>query len=155
MATLINKVRAITGSSSTISSGTQVMGYLESGAKYVLRSLPRGLLTEATTITSVTDSNGVELEKEWVFSVARNNFPAVEQRYEESYAYYTTALTTDGSVQSWFQATTIFPKYYWGPSTKIGKVALFVKPDPTTAASAKIVHVETPKLTTATTECLG
>lgn len=152
MATLINKVRAITGSSSTISSGTEVVGFLESGAKYVLRSLPRGLLTEASTITSVNHGNGIEVEREWVLSVARNNFPAVEQAYEESYAYYTTALTTDGSVVSWFQATTIFPKYYWGPSTKVGKVSMFIKPDPTTAATAKVLHIETPKMTTATTE---
>jgi len=152
MATLINRVRAITGSSTAQSSHDAVLDALKSGAKYVLRSLPRGLLTEATTIHSISDGNGVNLEREWVLNVSRNNFPAIEQSYDEAYAYYTTALTTDGSVTSWFQATSVFPKYYYGPSPTLGNVGLFIKPDPSTAAVGKIVHVEVPKLTTASSE---
>ncbi len=152
MPTLIERVRAITGSSSAISSGTDVTSFLLSGAKYVLRSLPRGLLTEATTIHSVDSSSGIDVEREWVFNVSRNGFPAYEQPFDESYAYYTTALTTDGSVISWYQATTVFPKYFWGPSSSLGKVALFIKPDPTTDDTGKIVHIEVPKLTTNTVD---
>ena len=133
MATLVAKVRGMTGSSTTESSNVEVGDFLRQGANFVISGLPEALMSYFTTTVSITSSTGAPVKTDKIVSVKRDGVECERTSVKDSYAY-STALTAT----SFKDVTTFFP-VYWQQTSNI-----FIKPDPTTAATGTIAQVITP-----------
>mgnify|MGYP005819089449 CR=1 FL=1 len=135
MATLIDRVRGNTGSSTSISSDQEVLDHLQSGAKYVLNSLPINVIQMFGTLTTtVATDTGVSCSDKYrVLSVRRGDFECEPAPLEQYYAY-STAL----SVTSLNQRSTIFPVYFKRDGV------IYPKPAPTTSVNGTVTYIGLP-----------
>ena len=134
---LIDKVRAITKSTSTETSDAQLVYFAQAGANYVIMSIPKSMLWWlAEDGSNITDGNGQAASADVILEVRRNGIPCEIVSSDMSYQ-----LSYSGSL---FEATAFFPKYY----ARTGKV--YIKPDPTALAVGVITKVIPPTIAVAT-----
>ena len=108
MATLVAKVRGISGSSSSITANTKVVEYLKGGAQFVINGTPITLLDFAANSTAtVSNANGYTLTTNKVYSVRRNEIMCDKMPVEYDYANQGILSNTTSIVK----ASTIHPKY--------------------------------------------
>lgn len=136
MSTLLARVRAITGSTDTYSTDTQVVDFLKSSCDFVINQIPKKLLWPvASNSDSIIDGNGFVCASDTIIDARRNGIPCEE--LDNKYAYaHESALTVD----SIFERTVIFPGYI----LRNGRV--FIKPDPTDSAVGIVTYVAFPTI---------
>jgi HPt (histidine-containing phosphotransfer) domain-containing protein len=140
MATLLSKVRAITKSTTTETSNTNVVEFLKSAAHFVLTGIPKELLWPlASNSDTITDGSGCTVYSDTILEVRRNGIACDEIPNEYAYAHE-SALTVD----SLHERTAIFPGYF----TRSGKV--YIKPDPTVGSAGVVVYLPIPTISTTT-----
>lgn len=138
MATLLSKVRAITGSTTGITTDTQVVNFLQAGANFLVASTPPFMLWFLTEESpDITDGNGYIVQNtNTIFSVERDGKIADKVPLE--------LANQVGYADSLFYATAFFPKYY------IQGNKIYIKPDPNSAAPGKVIFIKPPKITSST-----
>lgn len=136
MATLLSKVRAITGSTAVETADATVVGFLQEGINYVIANIPAELLIQFASSVSVTNNSGYTLNENKVIGVDRNGYPAYPVPFSMAYAIANSS--------SLHLATEPYPAYY------IKSGVLYVKPDPSAEESAtiQIIAVKTVETTT-------
>ena len=136
MSTLLARVRAITGSTTTQSTDTQVVDFLKSSCDFIINQIPKKLLWPvASNSTNITDGNGFVCASDTIIDVRRNGLPCDEIDNSLAYAHE-SALTVD----SIFERTVIFPGYI----LRNGRV--FIKPNPTDSAVGIVTYVAFPTI---------
>jgi len=142
MAILVNRVRGITGSTTTQTSDANVVSFIQSGVQYAISGIPKELQWQfASAGADITSSAGQRPASDTVLSVTRNSLECTEippiLAYAQEAAHSSTSLNA---------ATTIFPAYY----KREGLV--FIKPNPSAGAVGTITSVAIPTITAATTD---
>jgi len=142
MAILVNRVRGITGSTTTQTTDSNVISYIQSGVQYAISGIPKELQWQfASAGADITSSAGQTPDSDTVLSVTRNGLECTEippiHAYAQEAAYSPTSLNA---------ATNIFPAYY----KREGLV--FIKPDPAAGAVGKITSVAIPTIDATTTD---
>jgi hypothetical protein len=141
LATLVSKVRGISGSSTTITSNSKVVEYLKGGAGFTITGIPTALLAfAATNSTNIVTSTGYSVTTEKIFSVRRNGIECRRQPLEQDYANQAVLVSST----SLFKASAIHPKYV------MRGALVFIRPNPTTAAIGVISRVVIPTIATNT-----
>jgi len=141
MATLVAKVRSITGSDTTVTSNAEVVEFLSDGYDYILNQVPVAKLAYAgVDSTNITGSTGYDITHSHILSVRRNGFTCVQIPEDMVYSQSNQLGT-----ESLFQATNIFPVFY----VRTGLV--YIKPDPTAGSPGKVTKLDFPTLTSSTT----
>jgi hypothetical protein len=146
LATLVQKVRNITASATGVSLNSAIVEHLKAGVRYVLNYLPLSFSHAfASDSSSITSATPIVLDTNKLISVARNSIECL--KVPESLGY------SIGDTNSIHLATARFPAFY------ISGKNLYVKPDPTSAASAKAVILDIPAktalVTTGSSSILG
>lgn len=137
-ATLISQVRAITGSSTGETSNTEVQGFLQNGIRHVLTSLPVQLsFPFASDSSSITSAVAITIDTNKLLTVERDSIDCVQ--VPESLGYEI------GDSNSIHLATTRYPAFYLTGNS------IYIKPDPTTAATAKAIIIDIPAIVTSAT----
>lgn len=142
MASLVNRVRAISNSTTAISSPTEVVSFIRNSARYVISHIPKSFLRPYSSEGTVSSSTGFAYSDDVVIGVRRGSYPSEE---------------VDASVAVWLEAdsgsflvpTAQFPKHYYRAGS------LFIKPNPSTAAVGYIDRIAVPTINTASTGVLG
>ena len=142
MATLQNKVRAITRSTTGLTSPAQVVEFIKDGVGLVISHIPKELLKPYATDGSFSTSTGLSYANNVVLGARRGNYESQEVNNSEA------AWLESGS-GSYMVPTAEFPKHY----LRAGNV--FVKPNPTTAALGYVEYIATPAITTGTSNVFG
>ena len=139
MASYLSRVRAITGSTTVITSDVEVVGFLKSGGNYVVNNIPKELLFFAYTNTNVSSSAGVVVPQNTIISVNRGSYDA--DRIDSKYGYARSSTLT-----SLYKATAFHPSYI----VDNGKV--YIDPTPTTATSSlgTVTYIKMPTIGTTT-----
>lgn len=150
MATIISRVRDISGTSTSETGNANVALFAQAGATYLVNVIPKDLLTFAGIDSSnVTTSSGFDLDYtssganagDRIVMVRRNGVVCDELPKEHIYAHSGALSTT-----SLFVGSTVFPKYY------IQNGSVFIKPDPTTAAVGVVTYIGAPAITSGTSQ---
>lgn len=143
MATLVNKVRAITRSTASETSDAQVIEFLNDAAAFVISHIPKELLRAyASETTGYSGSAGIDYENNTILGVKRGYAPCKEVNEKE-------ALWLEPTSGSYMIPTEQFPKYY----VRAGKV--FIKPNPTTGALGYIDYIAEPTIDNSTEDLFG
>ena len=137
-ATLLTQIRAITASTTTETADAEIVDYIKAGVRYVLTTLPLQLsFPFAISSSSVTSAAAIVTDTTKVIKVKRNSIDCSMVPQDMSYEI--------GDANSIHLATARFPAFY------IEGANIWIKPDPTTAASAHAVIVDIPAKVTAMT----
>lgn len=141
MATLVDRVRGISQSSTNQTSDAEVVEFLKGGATILINSIPKELLGFAgTDSSSITTSGGYTITSDRILGVRRNGIECdpitLDKAYAQDYSF--------SSATSIYKATAIFPKYY----TRASKI--YIKPNPTTAQVGVVTYINVPSITTTT-----
>lgn len=125
MATLISRVRAITKSTSTQSTDTSILEFLQDSFANLLHFLPEHLLWNKTTQGTISDATGFSVPNNntRVLSVFRDGYPALPASNVEI-----PFIKTSGGLAT---PTKTFPRFF------IENNKLFIKPDPTNVAETE------------------
>jgi len=141
MATLLAKARAISGTTTSETTDTEVVDFLNAGAIYLINSMPKELLSFMGTDTAnITSSAGYDSNNDRVIMVRRNGIICDELPKERIYAH-AGALTAT----SLFAGSNIFPKFY------ILGGSIYIKPDPSVGAPGVVTYIPKPSITSSTT----
>jgi len=138
-ASYLSRVRAISGSTTAITTSAEVVDFLRSGANYVVNNIPKELLFFAYTNTNVSSSAGVVVPQNTIISVSRGAYDA--DRIDSKYGYARSSTLT-----SLYKGTAFHPSYI----VDSGKV--YIDPTPTTATSAlgTVTYIKMPTIGTTT-----
>jgi hypothetical protein len=140
MATLLSRVRAITGSTTTQTADASVVSFILSGVKFVITSLPKELQWAFSIQgNSITDANGFRVGNDTVLDVSRDGYTCKEIPSDLSYAQKSAH-----SASSLYAGTSIFPVYI----KKDGLV--YIYPVPTALKVGRVTYVALPTVTTTT-----
>lgn len=144
MATLVSEVRLRSGSSSTITSDTNIVTFLQGGANYCVASIPKELLWfMAREGSSITDANGYGYaNSDIIYYVKRDGKACVQVPVADAWRY--------GYSGSLYQATTFFPVYYIDGSKSGGSAnpMIYILPSPTTLETGVVAKVGVPSMST-------
>lgn len=140
MSTLLSKVRAITGSTTTETTDIQVVSFLNSGTSYAVSSIPNFLLrvfaAESSDISN--DSGYTIVNTDAILEVLRDGATA-----EEVSISLKKQLSYVGSLD---EATSFFPKYF------IQANKIYIKPAPNASAVGNVVYISMPTISSTTDE---
>lgn len=137
-ATLINQVRAITGSSTGETSNDEVVDLVRHGVRYVLSSLPITLsFPFASNSSSIASAVAITVDTNKLLTVERNSIDCVQVPESLSYEI--------GDSNSIHLATARYPAFYLTGNS------IYVKPNPTATATASAVIIDIPAKVTAIT----
>lgn len=141
MQTLLNRVRLLSKSSTSITTNDQVLESLRGGSRFVISMIPnRYLIHMAQSSPAVTAGGGIDInEASEVVAVYRNGYHCEEVPQELAYAFITST-----TVSSIFDGTAMFPRFYKRDSR------VYIKPNPTTAASGIVSYILLPDINEAT-----
>lgn len=139
--TLVERVRAISGSKTSETASKDVVSFLVSGATFTVNNLPQKVLWHfSKSSTNITSSTGYDIDNDNILSVSRNGFECVEVPIEMKYAY---ASSVGGSpINSLHAASSLFPVYYKD------KGKIFIKPDPIATEAGEIQYIPIPSTIT-------
>lgn len=144
MPTLVQRVRALSKSTTEVNSNSNIVEYLKDGARYVINGLPSHMLNIVATSSTITSSTGMSintlLSQSKIISIKRGSVECTQVPESESYAY-----NSDVTVTSLNAASKFFPVYY------IQNANIFIKPNPTTGYHGVVTYPLVPALTTAST----
>lgn len=136
--TLLSQVRALTGSSTTITSNDMVVEFLSGGARFLINSTPKELLWFAVTETSDLGRGYIDtINPDTILGVYRNDIPCSLMPRSRQYG-----ASVSGSLH---EPTARFPEYY------IFNKEIRVFPAATTSSRVKVVHVSVPTITSTST----
>jgi len=139
---LVNRVRGITGSTTTQSSDANVVSSIQSGVQYAISSIPKELQWQfASAGSNIVDSSGQRPASDTVLSVTRNNIGCYEIPIAHAYAQEATYSPTSLNA-----ASSVVPGFL----RKEGLV--FIKPDPDPTNIGVITSVAIPEITASTTD---
>lgn len=135
---LLNRLRAITKSTTTEITDDDCVSFLQAGMTYTVSSIPNELLRFlADDSSDITDDNGYTIQNtDSILEVRRNNVLCDIVPPELSYQ-----TTYSGSL---YKATKFFPKYF-----AIGN-KLYIKPAPTTVEVGVVFSVTIPTIDSTT-----
>jgi hypothetical protein len=127
--TLINRVRAITASSTSHTSNDEVVEFVRQGVRYVLSALPMTLSGPFARSTSNITGNPTQIYTNKVFSVQRSGIKCIEVPLDTAYDVADT--------NSLHLATTRYPVFY----RDVDKI--FIKPTPAGGSVGIIEAIDT------------
>lgn len=128
MATLVTKVRNMSGSSTELTSNSKVVTFLQEGTKRVLNSLPENMLIPFSTYTSISNGSGYNIENKKVIEVSLLGRETERVSSKDAYSI--------SNSDSLLYPTSRFPKHYQrGPT-------IFIKPDPTAGSQGRVDYVD-------------
>ena len=142
MSTLVNKVRAITQSTTGETSNDEVVEFLSDGVGFLISHAPKELLSPYASEASFTTSTGVAHGNNVVLGARRGNYESQEVDKSEA------AWLESGS-GSYMIPTDAFPKHYERGGF------IYLKPNPGTTSPAYLNYIATPSITTATSDVMG
>ena len=130
MASIINRVRALTGSNTSQTSPAQLLDFVQDAYTNALASSTKELLWPLAATITGTSSAGINLTNNStiILNVERNSIEAKKADNIKNYAYSNTL--------SLEYPTALFPEYI------IKNGGVLVKPAPTTAAKANVYIVD-------------
>lgn len=141
MATLAEKVRAISKSTSTQTSSDDIVTFLNMGCIFTVNCIPKELLTfMASDSAAITDGNGYDVLNDRVVMVRRDGIVCDELPPEKIYSHAGSLGAT-----SLFAGSNTFPKFY----VLNGRV--YIKPDPSSGAQGFVTKVTPPTINSSTT----
>lgn len=142
MATLVNKVRAITGSSVTESTNDKIIEFINDSFGFVVSHIPKELLSPYASETSFVSSTGIAHGNNVILGVRRGNYEAKEVDKKD-------AGWIEAGSGSYLVPTNEFPKWY----ERGGMV--YLKPNPSSTGIGYLNYIATPTITTGTENILG
>ena len=142
MATLVSKVRALTGSTTSVSANTMVVEFLNDSASFLLSHIPKELLKPYSSEGTVTNSSGFSHSNNVVLGCRRGIYTSIE-------ADPRIAPWLESSSGSLHLPTTQFPRHY----ERGGKI--YIKPNPTTDIIGYVDYIPLPTLTTSSSNVFG
>ena len=136
MSTLVSRVRAITGSTTTQTSNAQVSDFLLAGVKFVYSSIPKELMWPfATDGANINNGSGQAVTSDTILGVRREGLECREiplaDAYAQESAYSGLTIKT---------LTATFPGYYIRAGT------LYIKPDPDASNTGVITRLALPTI---------
>ena len=142
--TLLNKVRAITKSTTTLGvSDDNVLDSLTAGARFVMATAPKQFLYSYAEAFSVEDANGYAYEDDTVLTVERDGSVATPIENARFYAENVTGAS------SLYAKSKLFPGFY------ILRGKIYVKPDPASGEAATFSRVKVPTIISGTVNVFG
>ena len=136
-ATLVSKVRALSGSSTSVTTDDQVVDFIKSGVAFIIKAAPIDKIENCTSVATGTSVDSVQVDAVTIKEVLRDNYPCHKED-----ASWMKLLDQETSEFSLRRPTNTSPAFF------IEGKSVYVRP--TGASSIRVVYLGIPAITATT-----